>query len=89
MKALVLLPAVAVLAACQPTPRMSLEEAIAICTKRAIAFGRMPFDPERDEPPNSVVQDNYRACVWAYSGQYPPGPVVWRTPPLRQNLRGH
>lgn len=70
------------LAACGPTAaKLSLADATALCTDRAIAFGKRDWTPFNPEPPNAVVQDRYRACVFANSGAYPDGPVAWRMPP--------
>lgn len=84
-----LLGLVAVLGACVPVAatKLSLHDATAVCTDRAIAFGQRPWTVYEDEPPDSVVQDRYRACVFAKSGSYPAHPVAWRhqrPTPLRQ-----
>ena len=69
--------------ACTPqqAAKLGLAEAVDLCTERAIVFGMGRYGREAEEPPNSVVQDRYRACVYANSGAYPEGPVAWRRPP--------
>ncbi|WP_069300121.1 hypothetical protein [Neptunicoccus sediminis] len=60
--------------------QMSLEQAVEVCTERAVKFGRKPYGLYGDEPPPYRVQTEYRACVWAYSKQYPDAPVDYRDP---------
>lgn len=74
--------AVGALAACAPqSASLSLEDATTLCTQRAIAFGQRPWNAVHPEPPNNVVQDRFRACVFANSGAYPAAKVQWRRPP--------
>lgn len=62
------------------SPQKTLDQAVDICTERAIRFGRKPFGLRGDEPPPYRVQTDYRACVWAYAHQYPQSPVEYRDP---------
>lgn len=62
------------------SPQMTLDQAVDVCTERAVKFGRKPFGIFADEPPPYRVQTDYRACVWAYSHQYPDAPVKYRDP---------
>lgn len=71
-------------AACATTPqaaKLSLAQATQVCTERAVEFGQKPWSHVDAEPPNSAVQDRYRACVYANSGSYPAEDVNWRRPP--------
>lgn len=58
--------------------QLSYENAVEVCTQRAIKFGQQPSNRFADEPPPSMVQDQYRACVYAYSRQYPTEKVKYR-----------
>lgn len=58
--------------------RLTLNQAVQKCTDRAIVFGRTPFGRYGVSPPESMVQDQYRACVYANSGQYPVAKVKYR-----------
>ncbi len=57
---------------------LSLGQAVDKCTKRAIETGRRPFGRYGDNPPEYLVQTEYRACVYANSGQYPTAKVEYR-----------
>ena len=59
-------------------PRMSLSQAIDLCTERARLQGRQLYGRFGDEPPPNLINERYRACVWANSHQYPPGPPKYR-----------
>ena len=82
MRLTVVACAACLLAACAPqTARLTLDDATALCTQRAVAFGKRPWNAIHPEPPNNVVQDRFRACVFAKSGMYPVQKVQWRRPP--------
>ena len=70
-------------AACTPQQagKLGFAEAVGLCTERAVVFGMGRYGREAEEPPDNVVQDRYRACVYANSGAYPKGAVAWRRPP--------
>jgi hypothetical protein len=58
--------------------RLTLDQAVRKCTDRAIEYGRQSYGPSADEPPPNKVQAQYRACVFANSGQYPTAKVQYR-----------
>ena len=58
--------------------RMDVGQAIDLCTKRAVNFGRRPFGPYAEEPPPDMVQTAYRQCVYANAKVYPSLPVRYR-----------
>lgn len=70
--------ALVALPACAATPRMSLEEAVSICTERAKRFAQVPYGRFAEEPPPERVAQDYRACVFANSGRYPAEPPRYR-----------
>ncbi|WGI23139.1 hypothetical protein [Amylibacter sp. IMCC11727] len=58
--------------------QLTLDQAVQKCTDRAIQYGRKPYGPFADSPPDYKVQTQYRACVYANSGQYPTAKVKYR-----------
>lgn len=52
-------------------PRMSFDQAVDLCTERARKLALIPHGPYGDEPPRVRVEQEYRACVYANSRQYP------------------
>ncbi len=58
--------------------RMSFDQAVSVCTKRAVEFGRQPYGRFAEEPPAYRVQTEYRQCVYANSRTYPNQPVRYR-----------
>ena len=58
--------------------KLGFQDAIDVCTTRAIRFGRMTYGIDADEPPAYIVQREYRSCVYAYSKQYPTREVEYR-----------
>lgn len=59
-------------------PKLSYDQAVRVCTERAVKFGRQPYGRFAEEPPEYRVQTEYRACVYANSGQYPTAKVEYR-----------
>lgn len=59
-------------------PKMSLPQAVDLCTERAVKFGRIPRGQFADEPPPEMVEQRFRACVFANSHQYPSEPPKYR-----------
>ncbi|MEM7441304.1 MAG: hypothetical protein AAF393_17055 [Pseudomonadota bacterium] len=59
-------------------PRMSLPQAVDVCTKRAVQFAKIPRGPVGEEPEPSLVEQRYRACVYANARQYPSEPPKYR-----------
>lgn len=57
---------------------LTLGQAVDKCTKRAVEFGRKPYGRYAESPPEYRVQTEYRACVYANSGQYPTAKVKYR-----------
>ncbi|MEM6618223.1 MAG: hypothetical protein AAF631_02855 [Pseudomonadota bacterium] len=55
----------------------ALDQAVADCTLDAVLKG-LRLKPNGDEPEDYRIQTQYRACVFAKSGQYPQEPVTWR-----------
>ena len=64
--------------AVEASNRLTLDQAVQKCTDRAIAFGRAPFGRFGESPPENMVQERYRACVYANSNQYPVAKVKYR-----------
>ncbi len=62
----------------QARTKMSFDQAVQVCTDRAVQFGRQPYGRYAGEPPENRVQTEYRACVYANSGQYPTAKVQYR-----------
>lgn len=58
--------------------QLTLDQAVQKCTDRAIEFGRKPYGRHAESPPDYKVQTEYRACVYANSGQYPSAKVKYR-----------
>ena len=65
------------------TPKRSFAEAVDVCTDRAVKFGNSTFGKAADFPQPDMVQQRYRACVFANSGKYPKAPVQYRKSVLR------
>lgn len=59
-------------------PRMSLPEAVNLCTERARRFAQVPYGQFAEEPPRARVEQDYRACVFANSQRYPVAPPKYR-----------
>lgn len=80
MKPLLLVVVLASLAgpAAAAQPRMSFAEAVDVCTERARKFALIPRGPYGEEPSRSRVEQDYRACVYANSHQYPSEPPRYR-----------
>ena len=57
--------------------RLSLGEAEAICGERATKLAYTPRGRDYDYPPNNLVQDFYRACVFGYSRQKASGKLEY------------
>ena len=68
--------------AVEASNRLTLNQAVQKCTDRAIAFGRAPFGRFGESPPENMVQEQYRACVYTNSNQYPVAKVQYREPIL-------
>jgi hypothetical protein len=64
--------------AVEASNRLTLDQAVQKCTDRAVIFGRTPFGRFGESPPENLVQDQYRACVYANSKQYPVAKVQYR-----------
>ena len=62
----------------QARSKLTFDQAASVCTDRAVKFGRQPFGRFAQSPPPHLVQDKYRACVFANSGQYPTAKVQYR-----------
>jgi hypothetical protein len=58
--------------------KLTFDQAVQKCTDRAVEFGRQPYGRLADSPPENKVQDQYRSCVFANSGQYPTSKVKYR-----------
>ena len=59
-------------------PRMTLEQAVELCTERAKRYARMPQGRLGEEPPRARVLQDYRHCVFANSHRYPVAPPKYR-----------
>lgn len=51
-----------------------LSAAIAQCEAQSIRYGRTLHGQGADTPPDHLVDQRFRSCVHAKSGQYPPKP---------------
>lgn len=58
--------------------KLTFGQAVRVCTDRAVQFGRQPYGRLAESPPENRVQDEYRTCVFANSGQYPTAKVKYR-----------
>ena len=58
--------------------QLSFDQAVRVCTERAVRLGRQPHGRYGEEPSEYRVQTEYRACVYAKSGQYPTAKVKYR-----------
>ena len=59
-------------------PRMTLQQAVDLCTERARKFAIVPYGKHGEEPPRARVEQDYRACVYANSHRYPVRPPDYR-----------
>ena len=59
-------------------PRMTLQQAVDLCTERARKFALVPYGRHAEEPPRARVEQDYRACVYANSRRYPVRPPEYR-----------
>ena len=58
--------------------KLSIDQALRICKDRAVKLARQPHGRYAEEPPEYLVQTEYRACVFANSGKYPILKVEYR-----------
>lgn len=58
--------------------KLTFDQAVRVCTDRAVQFGRQPYGRYAGSPPENRVQTEYRTCVYANSGQYPTAKVEYR-----------